>query len=497
MNIISVKRFCENYLDFHVEKPKSLGEGLFLGAKFLTFLTGIIPLIVGVTLVISDITLWYRNRNITVLQPGNQPQNVQVIQNLAADHIITPAPDNRDEVKNLNNAIVLYQEVPSAPSIPVVSREALERIKQEALNYNDNHYYVSHFPQETHELILSFLSDPQDLKNFALVSTTLHRRVIEFMDTRMVQIKKNISQLIKYANLLNSEIIRITDEKGSLISITPGDSDFKFDTEKWQKVIDNIKRSDLIPKSEWLDRICYLDLVEALAEYNIDSKKFNNIKLLPEGRVISRINILEIKKDLNLEQEEEITRILDEATRTLKGTIDLIPRTELSVPVKDIMLHALSQEGNPNQGNNIKGVFFNVCLSNRENKDWNKKGYKRHIGGSLIHLDWIIGKKQEDRILIPFGKEKEGDRQIILRYPPHKDRDGFRLERDIILGCLNLKKYTDLYTICYPNQDEDVKDTAMVDEAVARIKNAYGKELVATVAEICANMTFILRSRIK
>ena len=497
MNIISVKHFCESYLDFHVEKPKSLGEGLFLGAKLLTFLTGIIPLIVGVTLGISDITLWYRNRNITAPQPGNQPKNVQIIQNLAANHIGTPAPDNRNEVENLNNelvnpnnAIVPYQEVPSAPSIPVVSREVLERIKDDALTYNNNHYYVSHFPQELHELILSFLSDPQDLKNFALVSTTLHRRVIRFMDTRMVQIKNNISQLIEYANLLDEEIIRITNGKSSLIGVTPPSNegiynDFKFDTEKWQKVIGGIKRFDLITKNEGLDRICYLDLVEALAEYNTNREEH----LPPHGRInrefgnvdehtslgcrpISKIEIQNIVKGLGSEKTEVITQILDDAKSTLKGDLSL-PFYSLKVSAGNIMLHALNQENNPNQEDNddVKGLFMCAVLYNRESYAWNwhDPHYKRHLGGSMIHLDWLIGKQTGDRLLIPYGIEEEGDRQIILRCQQFY---GISFERCIIEGVLRLE-----------TEDVDSVSQDVKNETLAKIKNAYGEELVAAVAK--------------
>ncbi len=374
----------------------------------------------------------------------------------------------QNSVKKTNN---LFNA--SKPIKP--SEEEVRQAKRDAKAHNRQESSYLGIPENAHQLILSHLSDSEDLKNVALTSEQLNQQVKSSMGNRVSPAKETIAQMIEFAMLLNDEIKRITENKESLIGlpekITKDYSKFKFDVEKWQAILENIdKKPDLAAEFDALQNDCCLDLVEALAEYNInpniiddvidDDDDYNDSVTIEEveNRLISQIDVDNIAANLTTQQAETLKQILGEARCTLKGDVQVTNITSASFfrPMIPLPNRVTYEKGYR------EGPFAFVHLCNPESEDWINHGYKRCIKGYAIHIEWLIGKKEGDRIIIPRGREGTSDRQVILRI-----RGEF--ERKIALGVLVMSTH---------EEDPKMINQAAKDKIIENMENAYGKEFL-------------------
>ncbi len=354
---------------------------------------------------------------------------------------------------------------------PAPDPEELAEIKKDAQDHNKKYAYLLSLDTVPLQVILSKLTDPEDLKNIALTSEKLAQQVELSIEYRTAQARKTIENMIDFANRFNNEIQRITNGVDTLIGKTyrvnaqahmfnkePCRFHAKFDVQRWQDTLQNITNLAFAVDADYLARNCRLNLVESLAEYNVNPNITGTDpgdELSAANRPISQIDINNLVNGLNPEKRQMLTEVLDEAKATLKGDMCIATITS-ETPAAELML-PLTLKGHI-EGEELSGgplIFVHMMMMNRENPNWGHSGYKRAPEGYIIRIDELFGMYEGDPLVLPYGREGTGDKQIILRCNQSYFLLGPTFQRQVIGAVLSANF-----------------------GGIEKLEDAYGKELV-------------------
>jgi hypothetical protein len=303
------------------------------------------------------------------------------------------------------------------------------------------------FNTEACTRIFSFLDDSVDVMSAGLTCKAFVPAVHQTIAAKTALAITQIQEVLKCAAFFNEQILVLTKGRASLVKseLLGLLGFFKFDQKKWEEILTKLRHSTHSLQAAELAEECRLDLIEALAEFNIDSKLLEKDL---SGAAIDQDNRMRFKKESSttLEQLEmdrfilkmnlasasnqesnfakQLEDILTQAKNTLKGNIKIDPppsfrgfhqwvRHDYDL-LEDVLL----------QGQYAKTILHDESLIligpyiwpvdvwNLESESWNGGyGYLRFpcSDTTLIHLDYIL-KKAGGRIVF----ESKGQ-QIILR----------------------------------------------------------------------------------
>jgi len=375
----------------------------------------------------------------------------------------------------------------SSPQVTrVLSQKETQKMKCDAQKHNAQNQYLR-LPMDMHREILSYITDAEDLKNVALASESLKLKVWDSVKTKAKFATNTIQQLIDFAIRLDEKINIITDGEKHLIEVSKnGITDyhrFQFDRDKWQLIANNIEKNlDLAANADKMQAACRLDLVEALAEYNcIESYEVNNEVLADrrqntspqDERPISQIDIDWESIDLKVSEKETLKQIIEDAKATVKGDAFIIPGC-CWPNIKNFfggpMLPSHSQDKEKARlERHWEGPFLGFWMANLESENWHSHYYSRHIRGEAIHIDWLLGKREGDRIVIPLDeKEETADKQMILRLRQKSSRyNRYTFENLMILSLLRMLE-----------PEDDRLEPEKSKKLLENLETAYGKELI-------------------
>ncbi len=347
---------------------------------------------------------------------------------------------------------------PDQIPLPAPDPEEAAEVKEDAQDYNRKYAYLLNLDTVPLQVILSKLTDPEDLKNIALTSEKLAAQVKILMVFR-------ITQMIDFTNRFNNEIQRITNGAENLT----GQRDdfrsgvyrnFKFDVQKWSDILQNNNQPNFAVRAAQLAQDCRLDLVEALAEYNV-KPGYRNVISPENDRPISQININNMINGLDKEGKEMLTQVLEEAKATLRGEMCL-EAFFMRVQADEVML-PLSLKEDIDENKTLDGPFIRMFIWNREISNWFQLPYPRAPVGRFIHLDSYIGMRDGDRIVLPYGREGTEDKQIILRCQHFGNMGHIYFEEIAIDGTLNAIQ---------------AEDNSIKDAVTKKLEDGYSKALV-------------------
>lgn len=281
------------------------------------------------------------------------------------------------------------------------------------------------------------------------------------LSTTPIQIcKEKIRMMSKLAKEFDIQVKELTSGRHSLIQSDLKNPHylFRFDLKKWEQTLDQLQNRKSCGTFEQLLEECRWDLIEALSEYNVDQQLFEETSSYEDrARVRLSVNI-----DPDDKTEEEIAqelaevkanrlinrltipeamigveskKILEEAKNTMKGNIGIKPGLRYSFQEIFVMY--------PGAAENAMGPFLPLVISNLESLYWATNGqsnnnYQRHAksknyvheNAEYIHVDWLIGKKEGDRLILP---KKEGCEQVIFRCMQRRyERRNRRFEQIIV-----------------------------------------------------------------
>jgi hypothetical protein len=252
-----------------------------------------------------------------------------------------------------------------------------------------------------------------------------------------------IQEILKCAAFFNKQILVLTKGRGSLIKSDPPDltvdnyTFFRFDQKKWEEILKQISNKTDHPaqpcRTADLAEECQLDLIEALAEYNIDSTLLEKIlsgavidwrdQMRFEKKSSVPLEQLEMDRFINMisltpvdHPESNFTKqlqdILTQAKNTLKGNIKIdqhygtrfmgcnnLSQKSIEGILKAILL----------QGQYVKTILrdkrlfligpyiYPIYVWNLECASWNQGEYQylrytRAAPFAMIHLDYILRK---------------------------------------------------------------------------------------------------------
>jgi len=364
-----------------------------------------------------------------------------------------------------------------------VFRSKRVQMKRAAQKHNAQNQYLR-LPIDMHREILSHVTDAEDLKNVALGSKSLNLKVWDSMKIKATSATNTIQQLIDFAIRLDKEIATITDKKKHLIGVPKNDIKgyhrFQFDCDKWQLIADNIKKNPELAANK-MEAACRLDLVEALAEYNcienyeLHNEGYNRSQMSPpDERPISQINIDQASTGLNASAQKVLKQIIEDAKATVKGDAMITyaqAKPHLKGPIESKpMLPSHSEDCEKAQSErHWEGPFLHFFMANLENGDWACNYYSRHIRGDAIHIDWLLGKREGDRIFIPLDEKKDTpDKQMILRLRQRHSRyGGIDFENLMILSLLRM-----------PKEGNRALKAEKRKKLLEDLETAYGKESI-------------------
>ncbi len=311
-----------------------------------------------------------------------------------------------------------------------------EQAKAQAYNNNTLFYYI---PDEIKSHIFTYVTNRKDLEYLKSVTTKIRKIVFLDCPVRALVARTKIDQITAAAEELNTQLVDLTRGLYNLNNSNFGKANyqsFHFDLAKWRSVKESLN-PDLILKIAGCADECYLDLVEALAEYNIPTKAIKNEindlnDLDPDTRLINCLHSTHSLGQI----------ILTEAKNTIKGNILGQRKTAPIIQV---------------EGQLKIGPFASLIV-NPESKDWSQ--YERVnqsqgdlLQGKYVHFKHLIGKHQGDRVCL-----KQGEISVILRCTKNPEY-GTTFEHDLVFSMRNEPMrmnvdFSDDYTI----YDQTVKN---------------------------------------
>jgi hypothetical protein len=281
---------------------------------------------------------------------------------------------------------------------------------------------------------------------------------------------------------------------------------FKFDPTKWERVLKDIEKAvqeqKMVSNAEDLIKECHLDLVEALAEYNVerwlilndyDKYEYDLSNYLNEVVIIPRENdeqvitwktqmtphINEFKKQnrfLNtivLENPStKIVEIFNQAKQTGKASLQINYLAAFEERL-DSMKFA------PEPTHSAIGPYFLIIVEGTECEQGNLPEYRNtDQWGALINFDCLIGKKQGDRLVV---QTKEGE-QFIIRL--NQKIGAIPLEEKIILGICSYEFSLATEASSKQGNEKTIvthKDLDRRKSIFQQLEDAYGIELLNKV----------------
>ena len=292
--------------------------------------------------------------------------------------------------------------------------------------------------------------------------------------------KQKIQDTIISAYLIDSEIKKLTKDVFSLIGTNEkiaGYTDkeplcstfFKFDVVKWKEVLKDLENAlqtgTTVTNSPFLVKECELDLIEALAEYNVrrhhilhDQDVYKTVNLSTEEFERRFLDLLLNDNNLKTFSPADV-RIINAARGTCKVSLHLnnIPPNERA-RVSDCFPIIKNQS--------INGPYFRTHFDGCECKEGKIPEYRVSGNWTYINIDWLIGKKQGDRFIL---NSKE---YFIIRLI----QPGNTIEKNIIdLVCSSWSN------IVHDSQSNNANKIVNIDRYKSlfqQLEDAYGKELL-------------------
>ena len=376
--------------------------------------------------------------------------------------------------------------------------------------------------------------EPSPLIKVADLPESSHIENITAAIETCVKITQNIEKIITYSKLLDEKIKEKLGKDISIIASDIGENTsnaieerlkvtfFKFDIKKWEKVLADLETAllanQIVTNGYDVFRQCELDLVEALAEYNVEEphilnnfdeyeKRMNafldkTIKLPGESHLTLYVtkkyefqmrnrflNTLFSETDLD-GMDPEMSMIIREAKQTCKASLEINQYLRL-----EETLDYLKFAHDPTHA--TVGPYFQIILSGCECVRGNLPDYRNpRKWGIVINFDWLIGKRQGDRLVIP----TEGEQYIIRLNQQH---DGKTLEEKMIQGVVFAESLRAKKIATLSEAMRKEKNTKILEELnnqkieilaknrerrkliFQQLEDAYGKDLLNNAKEKC------------
>lgn len=289
-------------------------------------------------------------------------------------------------------------------------------------------------------------------------------------------VPKKIREVIDLAKVLDEQIQKLSGDTCRLI-VGPTISEeeyqpFRFDIDKWE----NLAISHTDKSLEKLIEECRLDLVEALAEYNINAKyNLGELQSDPDGTAsidvegTKLIDQLVVPPTINENAvTDELRKILEDAKGTLKGDLILINfggyHSEEDKIFRRRFLSTID--------GHALGPLVQFWMMNGECDNWIDHSYprlknlpKKFNRVNIMHVDSLIGKREGERLVIPHD-----DGQLIFRCnQKHRNRQSSFEERLV-------------YFVC--RHDFHKTNAAIIEArniALKKMTEAYGEDFVKPI----------------
>lgn len=306
-------------------------------------------------------------------------------------------------------------------------------------------------PREILQKTLSYLN-PQELSRLMIVCTATSKEVALIA-------KQQIKEIIKYAYQCDEEIKRLTNHQAILVGSNKLNSElseiekrlrvtfFRFDQSRWEQVIDDLEKTQkkgfIVANATHLVDECRLDLIEALAEYNVERFHILNDQDIYDQEYAkerplhastehrwafarkNRFLSLIFQKVDRRAFSPTFAEILDEAKKTCKMSLYIENCIGFNSQIAPDAIFGRKAE------HCKEGPYFVLHLSNcesiKENSYLEDNGngmlpsYRRfkhdlwtlRFSKMNIHLDWLAGKRKGERLVIPPGDHQP--EQVVCR----------------------------------------------------------------------------------
>ncbi len=414
MNSVNFEKLCDSY--FKIDLPESISDLTLIALKCLTYCTVLVPIGVAIGLGISK--LLNRVRKLDVLSTHDLK-----VQEIASSTI----PGKKNPIQSITES------------------------SQEKKACNDTHPFIN-LPIELYTEILSHLDDLNSQKSLAVVSSAMSEHISKIVKQ---QIKEYISLALYFDGILRTQ----TQGNRSLVkddaveNKMPEDAlpFFQFDSKRWKGRIKEIAILGVPRQDE-----CRMDLVEALAEYNIDSDCFDNSS--DEDRFS--------KRKCSLDTYDKTARFLHQMALTEKVSLKAheIWKQSKNTLKGSMCIIDMSRDTN----------HHNLWMFNLEMSDWKSHKYYRALDffpnpwpdrkiARPITLEMLIGKRDGDRLFIP---HPQGGEDVILRC----SQEGYGRYQSFQHSMVShLVRYR-------PKESGEKRDH--YNEVVEKLRFAYGDEFV-------------------
>ena len=318
--------------------------------------------------------------------------------------------------------------------------------------------------------------------------------------------KQKIQDTINNAHLIDTEIKKLTEGTFSLIGtneIIGGYTDkeplcatfFKFDEVKWKEVLNDLENAlqtgTTVINSSFLIKECELDLIEALAEYNVRRYHILNDQDVYETDLKNFIQTTKGTKE-DFERQNRFLDLLfkDNDLKNFSPTgVTIINAARNTCKFS---LHLTNKiVWNPNeykssmeifqvptffpmvQKHSIGGPFLSMGLEGCECEEGKAPKYRVPLPWTYINIDWLMGKKQGDRFIV---KTKE---YFIIRLIQPEDITIEKLMTELVCSF----EACQIQVFDLKNKGIESKVTSRLKSLFQQLEDAYGKDLLNNAKE--------------
>lgn len=287
-----------------------------------------------------------------------------------------------------------------------------EYIKEQNKEYNSSVPLVW-LPKDMKLEIIKYITDPNTIGNLSASSRQINREMYSYALIRAKKTRTCITQTISLATQLNTQVIKLTNYFCWLINVQEnmGMSQstllHQFNLKKWMFINKKLENPIFVfscPK-HWR-----VDLIEALAEYNVKADNHLLSHIRPEEPLINWLTSKSIGQ-----------KVLNQAKRTHTGSIFASLVTEITLK----------------NGSRRIGPFASIKYA-----EWSERANQLEgdlIEGTYIHINHLLGKRQGNRICL-----NQKHLRIILRCRSNSSQ---KFEQELVLNlqqCKNLPNYQSL-----------------------------------------------------
>lgn len=231
---------------------------------------------------------------------------------------------------------------------------------------------------------------------------------------------------------------------------------FKFNPNKWEKVLEDLtsalEKNLMVTNANDLVKQCELDLIEALAEYNVEEpyilnnrKDYDNkIEAYTKSLILPGEGIKGYEAKINefkMQNRFLNTLFTDTQVNSFVDPIaaEIINKAKQTCKVSLQINHYLNLEENsdsfkfaPNPTHSPVGPYYQIIFSGCECQQGYLPVYRNpQKWGIVMNLDLVIGKRQGERLFI----QTKGE-QYIIRLDQQYDRNRNTFEQKLINGIM-------------------------------------------------------------